>query len=225
MSGLDSSLSSLTMKRSVAIVVAIAGVLSGALLLFGGVWSTTASERLGHHETSDAEMPLDVLSVFGDREKRYDALGPNYVYLDESFVDSDNNCDFCYGIKYDGGPNEKAFVGFRSSEPVDLSRASFLLFDARGEQGGEVISVYALGQRVESNLTEIEGLEFAFSRDITLNREWKGYQVDISEFERATVTHGLAFVVRQNLENASEIAYFDNIYYDSEKQDYAINLN
>jgi hypothetical protein len=209
-------------------VAVIAAAVSCGLLLSGtlSVESGASQDTTGVHGTAKSHMPLDVLLAFSDREKRYDALGPNYVQIDESFVDSDNNCDFCYGLKYDSGPHEKAFVAFRSSGPVDLGEANTLLFDARGEEGGETITVYAVGKRVEESERNSGtiGLEFAFSKQIIVQKEWKEYQVDLASFELAGVTHGFAFEVLKGSAE-SQTVYFDNIYYDVARSDYAINLN
>ena len=212
-------------KGAGILIAALAGIASGAVLL-SGAWSGASERPADVHGAVDSpsHMPLDVLTVFGDREKRYDALGPNYVYIDESFVDSDNNCDFCFGIKYDGGPHEKAFVGFRSSEPVDLSQTDTLVFDARGESGGELVTVYAVGKKGEST-DDIVGIDFAFSKQIALDKEWKMYQLDLEGYDLSEITHGFAFEVPKGPGTGSQIVYFDNIYYDTQKSEYAIDLN
>jgi hypothetical protein len=221
------------MNRGISLIlVAVgAGAISAGLLVSGALSiPSDAGSITNEHGAPESHMPVDVRAVFSDMEKRYDALGPNYVYIDESFVDSDNNCDFCFGIKYDLGPHKKALVAFRSSEPIDLAEAGTLMFDARGEEGGETITVYVAGRRTSNESDSNPGaegvvnLQFAFSKQITLEREWKEYQLNLEGLNLAEITHGFAFAVHKGSSD-SQIVYFDNIYYDVKRSEYAINLN
>ena len=51
------------------------------------------------------------------------------------------------------------------------------------------------------------------------------YQLDLEGYDLSEITHGFAFEVPKGPGTGSQIVYFDNIYYDTQKSEYAIDLN
>ena len=182
----------------------------------------------------EAEMPLDIKSSFTDREKGFEALGSNYLYVDENFIDDENHCEFCILAEYKPGTIGKATYGFRSNSPVDLSNATTLTFLARGENGGEIITVYAVGKKdtkasPNSNLPEdshgLRSVVFSYEKELTLTKEWIEYEVSLADFDLAEVTHPFAFAMESGNEGETQLAYLDLIYLDNNKSKYAMRLN
>jgi hypothetical protein len=203
--------------------------------------TTTTPPDGGHsavsHTTTTAptQLPIDVKSVFGDREKGLDALGPNYLYIDEAFVDDENGCDFCIGVAYTPGANEGATLAFKRSEPLDLGEAKTLTFDVRGDTGNETMRIFALGVKTAGNIdatgvgganldSGLRNVKFAFSKEIDLDTQWKSYEVNLEGFDRSQITHAFAFeILRGGSGNeGKQIAYLDMIQFSADKAEYPI---
>ncbi|HKU49549.1 MAG TPA: hypothetical protein VJP79_06340 [Nitrososphaera sp.] len=220
------------MKKQYPYVLAVAlvGVLVGSLFLTGmlpgNTSGTSAVPSADHSFTSG--MPLDIKYASNDREKGFDALGANYLYVDENFIDDENHCEFCISVQYDPGPLGKAFYGFRDNSPVDLSDARTLTFLARGENGGETLKVYAIGKRGITS-SEPEGtfkdIKFAFVKELTLDREWVEYEVNVTGFDMSKVSHPFAFEIMKGKGSERQTAYLDLILFDSKSSQYATYLN
>lgn len=173
-------------------------------------------------------MPLDVRQAFADRERSDDAAGSAYMRLDENFVDDENHCEFCIAAEYKPGPHGKAVVAFRSSETIDLSSARSLTFVARGETGGEIIKVYAAGvKNKNADVADgaVRGVKYAAAGQVTLDREWHRYTLDLAGLELKQVTHGFAFEVMKAKENEPQVIYIDAVFYDDEEPSDAVRLN
>jgi hypothetical protein len=246
-SGLDHSLFKTNyagrkvVKKGLVLVLAVAAAAIGisTLLLSGALGSSPEADKSGEKtplhvspDTSSSHLPLDVKSVFNDREKALDALGSTYFYIDESFVDSDNHCDFCIGVAYTLGPNERATLAFRGNAPLDLSSAKILTFDVRGDADGEKVRIHALGKKIEDqdatlpDGSGLRGVTFAFSRELILSNRWQSYDIDLQEFDRSGITHAFAFeVLKGSTSDEKQFVYFDTILLQAEPTDYATRLN
>jgi hypothetical protein len=218
-----------------ALAVAAAGVLIGSLFLTGNFLGT-AGQSSGSPSTDhspDSNMPLDVKYVSKDRERGLDAIGSHYLYIDENFVDDENHCEFCIFAQYKPGTFGRAVYAFENKSPMDLSEAKTLRFLARGELGGETIKIYSAGRKAstasdsdQSSIDDgLKGVEFGFSRQLTLSTEWVKYEIDLAGLDLSEISHSFAFEMIKDDRIADQIVYLDLIYYDTEKSDFATALN
>jgi hypothetical protein len=207
----------------VAAALAIAGGILLMTYLSPQMQATSAPDSLISHPAATASrMPMDVEQVFKDRERGGDALGPNYLEMDGSFVDDENHCEFCIAVEYKPGPHGKAVVALRNNEPIDLTAAKALTFIARGENGGEVIRVYAAGARNEgldglpAPDDALRGVRYAVAGNVTLDRQWQKYELNLEGLELSEVTHAFAFEVMKGKGNEARTVYLDAIFYQSD---------
>jgi hypothetical protein len=217
----------------VAVVAAVCGLGVTGVLLSGLFSFSNANESdATTHDQDVSTLPIDIKQVFDKREKGLDALGSNYVLVDEAFVDAENACDFCIGIAYTPGPLEAATLAFKRSEPVDLSPAKALTFDVRGETGSELIRIFALGVETENSVqvsgnqgSGLRGVEFAFSKEIKLDSQWQSYSVNIETLDRSQVTYAIAIQVLKGSESKDQTVYLDQMQFAAQKPDYSVSLN
>lgn len=213
------------------LVVALSGAILGSLVVSGLFSSSTnPSAQLNDHEQTDgaSHLPVDVKNVFLDRERAFDALGPNYFRIDEGFVDDTNGCDFCIAVEYKGGPQAKATFGFKNSTPVDLSEATILTFAARGQNSGEKARIFAAGLEDDSaNVTDsgIRNVKFLIDKQFSLTRDWTVYEVQLQGLDLKKITHAFAFQIIGSGSNERQVIYIDAIFYGNQHSDYATVLN
>ena len=220
---------------SFILAAAFAGVLVGSLFIAGvlpGNLQSNAAPAVDH--VSLSEMPLDVKYVFKDREKGFEALGSNYLYVDEEFVDDENHCEFCIFAQYDAGTVGKATFAFKdTTTPVGLRNSTTLTFLVRGENGNETVTILAIGNKAVANTsmssadTEhgLRGVNFAFEKQLTLTKDWRKYEIDLAGFDLSSVTHPFAFQLQKSNGEETQIVYLDLIFFDNEKSAYATRLN
>jgi hypothetical protein len=182
-------------------------------------------------------MPIDTKYAFSEREKAFDAIGSHYLQVDENYVDEEIHCEDCIYAEYQPGPHGRALYAFEGKEANDLSGAKFLSFIARGYAGGEVINVYVAGKKVplSSDINSVgggsgdegalRGVDFAFEKQLVLHDDWSKYEIDLSGFDLAKVTHAFAFEIISGETNQSQLIYLDFIYYDAQDSEYSIPLN
>ena len=93
----------------------------------------------------------------------------------------------------------------------DLTGAKKLVFWARGEKGGEVITFKMGGVGLASKYPDTDAASLDL---VTLTTEWKEYSIDLSFKNLGHITGGFCWVGTAK-ENASKtIFYLDNIYYE-----------
>ena len=211
---------------ALALYAAIAGGVAGVLILGGAFGDGLFEDSADISKASAARMPLDVVEVFKERQRGGDAAGGSaYFNMDEYFVDDENHCETCIALEYKTGPKGKALVAFASGMPVDLSEADRLTFWARGENGGEVLRIYAAGEKASAvaaasvgekiqEVAAVKGVAFATFTDVTLATDWQKFEVDLEGHAISKISHGVAIEV---LDNGSEkqIAYLSSILYES----------
>ncbi|MDD5065798.1 MAG: hypothetical protein PHF84_02000 [bacterium] len=90
----------------------------------------------------------------------------------------------------------------------DLTKASKISFYARGENGNEVVE-FKMVTAKEQNLLASSKV----SRKITLTKEWKKYELDLSNTEYKDISGGLGFVIHTRDNREGVIFYLDDIAY------------
>lgn len=94
---------------------------------------------------------------------------------------------------------------------LNLKGAKQLVFWARGEKGGEVVTFKMGGVGMGHQYPDSDG---ASSDPITLTKDWKQYTIDLSGKDLSQIAGGFAWVATAK-ENQSNITfYLANIYYE-----------
>ncbi|HKX80987.1 MAG TPA: hypothetical protein VJL54_01905 [Nitrososphaera sp.] len=211
---------------ALALYAAIAGAVAGVLILGGAFGGGLFQDSADISIANAARMPLDVVEVFKERQRGGDAAGGSaYFSMDESFVDDENHCETCIALEYKTGPKGKALVAFSNGKPVDLSEADRLTFWARGENGGEVLRVYAAGGKAgavtASSVSEkipevvaVKGVAFATFSDVTLATDWQKFEINLEGHGISKITHGVAIEILDN-GNEKQTAYLSSIFYEA----------
>ena len=143
------------------------------------------------------------------------------IQFNDSWREDTHSGNSCMKIKYSArGAQGAGWAGIYWQNPAnnwgsqmggyDLSGYNKLVFWARGEKGGEVISEFKVG-----------GLSGAYSDSdatsigpITLTKDWKQYDVDLKGLDLSYISGGFAFTVsaRDNPEGCT--FYLDDIKFE-----------
>lgn len=95
----------------------------------------------------------------------------------------------------------------------DLTGAKRLVFWAKGEKGGEVIT-FKMGGVGHQTPAPFPDTASGTTPAITLTKDWKEYSIDLKDKDLTRITGGFAWVgtVKENQVNA--VFYIDNMYYE-----------
>jgi hypothetical protein len=105
--------------------------------------------------------------------------------------------------------------------------------------GGEVIKIYVAGKQASTSPAAdkngditadvekdgLKGVDFGFSEQIVMGTEWVNYEVDVSDFDLAKISHPFAFELTTDEKIEEQIVYLDLILYNKEKSDFVAPLN
>lgn len=113
----------------------------------------------------------------------------------------------------------------------DLSGFNKLAFQAKGAQGGEVITIIKAGG-ISTNPSTGEPVSFPDTLDveygpIRLTNEWKEYSINLAEQDLSYINGGLAIIFNASHAKEKQDIYIDNIRYtqDSDLQKEKVELN
>jgi hypothetical protein len=109
------------------------------------------------------------------------------------------------GIKWQNPPNNWG----KMDGGYNLSAAKKLTFCAKGEKGGEVVE-FLLG----GILSEYPDTANLTAGDITLDKEWTMYIIDLSRADLSYISGGFCFVVTKDNNPQGCTFYLDNIKYE-----------
>jgi hypothetical protein len=128
----------------------------------------------------------------------------------------------------------KATIAFKSRTPVDLSNATILTFDVRGEKGGEKMRIFAAGTEdiagngtatpPSSDSSGLRNVKFAVDKQVTLSKDWRTYEVRLDGLNLKELTHGFAFQIMGD-GAIRQVVYVDAIFYGTKHSDYATVLD
>lgn len=101
-------------------------------------------------------------------------------------------------------------------EGRDLGGARRLTFDARGENGGEVVrfAVGAFSQDTDFIKETRNTSDGSLQEKITLSRNWMNYQIDLSGKKLSSIGAGFACTLFRNGSKEPIRIYLRNMYYD-----------
>lgn len=171
---------------------------------------------------SEAELGKKIV-VFDDANKAFTPSGwmgdSRALRIDEKCPTKPHSGKYCqkwtYALK---GEQENGWAGVYYQYPANnwgkkkgynLTGYKKMTFWARGDRGGEVITVKAggiTGPYPDSFLAELG--------DITLTPDWKEYTMNLSKKDLSNVVGGFCFAVNSTDNPKGCIFYFDDIVYE-----------
>lgn len=94
---------------------------------------------------------------------------------------------------------------------IDLTGAARLVFWARAEKAGSVITFKMGGIGVGHTYPDTDA---ASSEPITLTQDWKEYSIDLTGKNLSRISGGFAFVGTAKENQSDAVFYLDDIYYE-----------
>lgn len=220
------------MKIPTILVISLAAVLAGSFLLVGplSIGSIFSAKHDDHIPEAEAQaLPLLVRDKFTAKQMAGDAeAGSRFLKVNEEFVDPENHCEFCTRVEYVPGPQGEAGFSYEDGTGLDLSGAKKVRFWVMGEEGNEKIRFKLAGKsldKIEDRLGELESKmtksifkteRFALTtQEITLDDDWKKYEVDLRGVDLKGITHPFAFELSENGAQ-KQVLYIKGVVYDDE---------
>jgi len=145
-----------------------------------------------------------------------------YISFSSFNVDNPHSAPLCIKISYQFGPSKWAGIYWQNEpnnwgdEPGnDYSRKSLrkLTFWARGEAGGEVVEFKSGGINISGKRYKDSYVASTGSQKLT--KEWKQYEIDLSQADLSSVIGGFCWIARAEDNTGKEIIfYLDDIYFE-----------
>jgi hypothetical protein len=159
-----------------------------------------------HSSFSDVyanSLPLYNIEHIPLMTKAGDAATGKSLKLNPGFVSTDNTCEMCLKAEYTQSTIGKAGFAYNFGKPVDLSGAERLVFFAKGEKGGETLTVFSIGKNLASGPTELERLfknikYSVITQNITLTNDWKRYQIELNATDMKGVISPFGIVIQKD---------------------------
>ena len=145
-----------------------------------------------------------------------DAATGKSFKLNPGFVSTDNTCEMCLRAEYTPSTEGKAGFAYNFDKPVDLSGAQRIVFFAKGQKGGETLTVFSIGKntvdtRKSGNVAQLQTaspteLERLFknikysviTQNITLTSDWKRYQIPLNATDMKGVVSPFGIIVQKD---------------------------
>ncbi|HEX7034041.1 MAG TPA: PKD domain-containing protein [Nitrososphaera sp.] len=225
---------------SISLVAVLAGslILTAPFSIIDIIIPKQSNNSVNKVQAQDAEaqtLPLMIRDRFAEKLMAGDAAaaGSRFFKVDENFVDPENHCEFCTRVEYTPGSRGIAGFAYQDLTGLDLSNARKAQFWVMGEEGGERIRFKLAGKsldRIQDRVQErlgrssdgraSEGIftteRFALTtRELTLDDDWKKYEVDLTAADLRDITHPFAFELSGN-GNEKEVIYIKGVVYDDQ---------
>lgn len=201
--------------------ISIIGVLLFFLPIFG-IFDNNFNGNSLVPKVGASSGPLELDHLYRFEEKAGDAQLPfGFLNVHDSFIDTENHCEFCIRVEYKPGPSGVAGMAYRSDEGFDLSSAKKVTFYAMGKDGGEVIKFKAAGKTADkkeiSDKEIFKNVKFdKTTKEVTLTKEWKRMEIDLSKSDLKEITHPFGFEISKAKNNEDSVIYIKGVKYDSD---------
>ncbi len=219
-------------KTAILLFMAAAGVFAGAFVVLGVLPHTNFNMiDYGTIQAQADLLPLADVEHSKSVEKAGDAKqGNDYLNIDDQFVDTERSCEFCLRIEYTPGAQGVAGVAFKADNTVDLSGAKRVTFLAMGENGGEELKFVAAGKTLDTKAGNqakgdkvFNNLKFAATtKKFTLLKDWRKYQIDLSNADLKDITHLFGFEVAKGKSVGKSVFYLQNVVFDKQPAEKAL---
>jgi hypothetical protein len=213
------------------LAISLAAVLASSLLLVGPLSLGSIFPKHDDHvqEAEAQALPLAVRDRFTAKQMAGDGeAGSRFLKVDEEFIDPENHCEFCTRVEYVPGPQGEAGFSYEDVRGLDLSGSKKARFWVMGEEGGEKIKFKLAGKsldkiqdrlgRLTDRLTDsiFKTERFALTtEEVSLDNQWKKYEVDLSGVDLKGITHPFAFELAENGAQ-TQVIYLKGVVYDDE---------
>ncbi|MGA7692777.1 MAG: hypothetical protein WCA61_10760, partial [Nitrososphaeraceae archaeon] len=128
---------------------------------------------------------------------------PNSLKISSAFNDEESG----HTIQYTPAAIGFAGIAYKADKNYDLSNAQRVVFFAKGQNGGENVTFAAVGRNENTaafnNTDETLGSAFnnqnfsLISEDVSLDRDWKRYQISLEGVDLQRISHPFAFIVHR----------------------------
>ena len=140
---------------------------------------------------------------------------PNSLIVSSALNDEENG----HIIQYTPASIGFAGIAYKADKNYDLSNAQRVVFFAKGQNGGENVTFAAVGRNENTttfnNTDETLGSAFnnqnfsLISEDVSLDRDWKRYQISLEGVDLQSISHPFAFIVTSRSRTGSSYIFFE----------------
>lgn len=200
--------------------VSIIGVLLFFLPILGIIDKPLIDSQ--SHEVNALSGPLEIDHLYSFDEMAGDAQLPfSFLRVQDSFIDTERDCEFCIRVEYVPGPGGVAGIAFRNDQGLDLSTAKKVTFYAMGLDGGEVVKFKAAGKKVDkkdvSDMEIFNNVKFdRTTEEVTLTKNWKKLEIDISKDDLNGITHPFGLEISKEKNKPDSVVYLKGVKYEFE---------
>jgi hypothetical protein len=188
--------------------------------------STTAATVTPASEIGTTVRPSSIVLMNIEDLRATDKTGdaevePNSLKISSAFIDEES----AHEIQYTPAALGFAGIAYEADKNYDLSNAQRVVFFAKGLNGGENVTFAAVGRTentaVLDNTNETFGSAFnnqnfsLISQDVSLEKDWKRYQISLEGVNLESISHPFAFIVNQGTGPESVAFSLRDITYDS----------
>ena len=148
-------------------------------------------------------------------------VDPNSLKISSAFSDEES----AHTIQYTPAALGFAGIAYEADKNYDLSNAQRVVFFAKGQNGGENVTFAAVGRNentaVSNDTAETFGSAFndqnftLISEDVSLENDWRRYQISLEGVNLERISHPFAFIVNQGSGQEATTFSLRDITYDS----------
>ena len=171
-----------------------------------------------------AKSQVEVLHLFKSKDMGGDAkdnVGSLRVY--EDYIDTDNHCEFCTRVEYTPGVQGVAGMAYVDVKGHDLTGTKRVTMYVMGISGDEKIKFMVGGKKFDKTKDKIsyQGIfkdqKFAkVTQNISLDKNWKKLEVDVSNGDLKDITHPFAFEITKGKGTEKVVFYLKYVVYDAQ---------
>jgi hypothetical protein len=164
---------------SLGVVLKASGLWQGDQVVITFVYTANVGSTTSTEIPSAAQLPFYVTE---NAQATSNASG---LEIDNSFVNPEIHCEICTAVDA-AGQAEAAY----SANATDLAGATKFAFWAMGESGGETLTFNVAGREARDG-----AVDYANTTSITLETEWKRYEVDLAGADLKGITYLFGFEI------------------------------
>jgi hypothetical protein len=183
--------------------------------------NTSTDDRVLFPNSASAKIPIEVMHFFKSKVRAGDAVGNvESVIVTDDYVDSENNCEFCTRVEYTPGTAGIAGISYMDEKGFDLTNAKRVTFVAMVLQGDPILKFMVAGKNQDvgtSSAGIFENQKFAkTTAGISLDNNWRKYEIDVSNIDLKNITHPFAFEIIKGKAQGKIIFYLKYVQYDTQ---------
>ena len=148
-------------------------------------------------------------------------VDPNSLKISSAFSDEES----AHTIQYTPAALGFAGIAYQADKNYDLSNSQRVVFFAKGQNGGENVTFAAVGRNEDTGVSNDTAGTFGsafndqnftlISEDVSLDNDWKRYQISLDGVNLERITHPFAFIVNQGPGQEATTFSLRDITYDS----------